>query len=150
MGEIDMESLKFITDENLEILEMENQAAKNCDSLEDVINDEFHETLVYKIKMEVKHAIHKRTRITLITLNVETRSIEKNTNDLVNVLLDQIEFLKGELKSFYNINDHASVTPINTDRHKGACNYNTVLVKTWKVINQARLRKINLENCEDV
>ena len=53
---IDMESFKFITDENVEILEVENQAVKNCDSLENFINDKLYETLVYKIKEEIKHA----------------------------------------------------------------------------------------------
>ena len=64
-----------------------------------------------------------------LVLNVKTRPLVKKNNDLVNVLLDQIEFFKGELKSKDSIiklllSDR--VTSINTEKLKGVtCNYNT-------------------------
>ena len=64
-----MESFKLITDENLENSETETT---NRNSLEDFINEKFYETLVNKIKDEIKNAI------------VET---SLNTNDITSLIL---------------------------------------------------------------
>ena len=50
-GKSDIESFKFVTDENVENSETETT---NRNSLEDFINEKFYETLVNKIKDEVK------------------------------------------------------------------------------------------------
>ena len=108
------------------------------------------------------HAIHKINLSQTDTNNINVLNAEcgnkanrKNPNDLVNVLLDQIEFFKGELKSKDSIikillNDHASVTRINTNRPKGTrCNYNKRYSKNVESNKSGKIKqKINCkERC---
>ena len=63
-GKTDMDSFKFVSHESLENLKiLETQATTNCESLENIINDKFYETLVNKIKNEVKNAISERSSL---------------------------------------------------------------------------------------
>ena len=158
-GKIDMESFKLVADENLETLEAETQVDTNCKSLENFINLKFYETLVDKIKDEVKNAINESSllkantnSINVISPECENEANSKKNNDLVNVLLDQIEFLKGELKSKDSIiklllSDR--VTSINTEKLKGVtCNYNTNISRNVESNGQGKVEQNN--NRDDI
>ena len=75
-GKIDMESFKLVADENLETLEAETQVDTNCKSLENFINLKFYETLVDKIKDEVKNAINESSLLKANTNSINVISPE--------------------------------------------------------------------------
>ena len=111
-----MESFKLVSTENLETTNENNKIGEeNTRSPEHLLNENFHETLMNKIKQEVKNAIKAETSNTMTSVNVRETNI-KHANDLVNILLSQITFLKDELKSKDYIikmllNDRVSATP---------------------------------------
>ena len=163
-GKTDIESFKFVTDENLENSETETT---NRNSLEDFINEKFYETLVNKIKDEVKNAIAEtslnRKDINVINPLCENEAYSKNNNYLVNVLVDRIKFLKSELKSKDSIikmliSDRISAIPNNTENlNRVSCNNVNFSrnVDSNKLgeqkINSVNRQNINLntdQNCE--
>ena len=112
-GKTDMESFKFVGNENLEtlenseILEVQREDNENLNSLDHFINNKFCETLVNKIQDEVKNAINatcslkansNMNSIKVISPETENEVNSKGNKNIVNVLIDQIEFLKSELK----------------------------------------------------
>lgn len=127
----DMESFKIVGD-NLEAemqTNIQDEVDENMTSLENFINHKFHETLINKIRDEVKTVINTESSLLNTNLNVNGFKVinpecdcdnnRKHSSDLINVLLDQIDFLKGELKSKDSIikillNDRVSDTSLNS------------------------------------
>ena len=105
-GKTDMESIKFVGEDNLEtlenseILEVNTEDNANLNSLEHFINNKFYGTLVNKIQDEVKNAVNANMNsINVVSPETENEVNNKCNKNIVNVLIDQIEFLKSELKS---------------------------------------------------
>ena len=131
-----MESFKIVGEEDLEIGSHINIEVGDD---ENFINDKFYETLNSKIRQEVKRVINSETSLLHTNLNANGLKVinpecdfenKRNSSDLVNVLLDQIEFLKGELKSKDSIikiliNDRVSDKPLNSTCNKDNLNNNT-------------------------
>lgn len=72
----------------------------NDSDITNFINDKFYETLINRIKLEVKHAIN--LMLNNNSINSERLSIpdnNKDTNDIISILKDELQFLKDELSS---------------------------------------------------
>ena len=126
----DMESFKFVGEDNLEtvnnseILEVNTEDNANLNSLEHFINNKLYETLVNKIQDEDKNTTcslkANMKSIKVVSPETENEVNNKCNENIANVLIDQIEFLKSELKSKDSIikmliSNRASVTPNNSE-----------------------------------
>lgn len=147
----DMESFKIVEEENLENLNIQDEDDENTiTSLENFIHDKFYETLINKIREEVKTVVNSETN--LLNTNVKANSLKvinpecdfdnkrKDSSDLVNVLLDQIEFLKSELKSKDSIikillNDRVSDKSLNDNMKDLTLNKDVTKITSNKVKN---------------
>ena len=102
-GKTDMESFKFVSDECLDNLAAEMEANTNCELQENSVNEKFYETLFNIMIDEVKNAITEtgslKANLNTNSINVVSPECETRKNHLLNILIDQIEFLKGKLKS---------------------------------------------------
>ena len=128
------------------------------DSLKSYINDKFYETLVYKIKYEVKVTvdteIHKNmllsrnpesNELNTVSFNADNKTNHKHSNDaLLNALHSEIKFLRNEVSS----KDTIIKLLINDHEKPNVCENVTLNIETSLNTNKNKI-SVNKAKCKE-